>query len=144
MRITSTQNRKMARPQPKAAKSESGFSPSGIVDSVADGYHSLPRWPKAAVRGIGSYAPASIGAMIGSQYGGLPGRLIGAAVGSFASYKFLTDVAEAYPRQAKVSAALSGVIAAVQGGGGMSLTGVGITLGWGAGLGMVQEFAMGS
>jgi hypothetical protein len=145
MQINST--RKQANiGMPKVSQSSKGgdsASTLGVVDTIADGYHSLPRWPQAAVRGIASYAPASIGASIGSQYGGFAGRLVGAAVGAAGSYMFLTEVADAFPRQAKVNAALSGVIAAVQGGGGLSLSGVGITLGWGAGLGMVQEFAMG-
>ena len=115
--------------------------PAGL--GIVAAYHSLPRWPKAAVGGPVSYAPASIGAMIGTQYGGLPGRLVGAAVGSVASYMFMTEVADAYPRQAKVSAALSGVFAAVNGGSGLSLSGVGISLAWGAGIRCVQEFAMG-
>lgn len=144
MQITSGRNFTPRMPMPQAsAQFEPSFSTQGILDSISDGYHSLPRWPKAAVRGAATYAPASIGAMVGSQYAGFPGQLVGAAVGAMASYTFLTEVAGAYPRQAKVSAALSGVIAAVNGGGGVSATGVGFSLAWGAGLGVLQEFIAG-
>ena len=81
--------------------------------------------------------------MIGTQYGGLAGRVVGAAAGSVASYFFLTEVAEAYPRQAKMTAAFSGVAAALNGGSGLSLSGVGISLAWGAGIGVAQEAFMG-
>lgn len=103
-------------------------------------YDRLPRWPQAAVRGIGSYAPASICASIGSQYG-IVGRLAGATVGAAASYTFQTSVAGVYDRQAKVTAAVSGVLAAIGGGGGFSLAGAGITMAWSAGLGCIQELA---
>lgn len=103
-------------------------------------YDGLPRWPQAAVRGIGTYAPASIGAAIGGQYG-LVGRLAGAAVGTAASYTFQTAVAGVYDRQAKVTAAVSGVFAALSGGPGLSLAGVGMSLGFSAGMGCIQELA---
>lgn len=142
MRIQSNNNLHTRRPRVQPQKDEANTT-LGIMDGVANGYHSLPRWPKAMARGVGTYAPASIGAMVGSQYAGLAGRVVGAAVGGVASYKFQTDIAEVHPRQAKISAVISGVLAAVQGGGGLSAGGVGISLAWGAGLGALQEFAMG-
>ncbi len=134
-------NLKMPMPQPSSPISTQGIL-DGITDGLSDGYNSLPRWPKAAVRGMATYAPASIGAMVGSQYAGFPGRLVGAAVGAVASYTFLTEVADVYPRQAKASAAISGIFAAINGGG-LSARGVGVSLAWGAGLGVVQELVWG-
>lgn len=143
MQISSSKKiNNIRKPQPPAAEIKTSASVSGVVDSISDGFNSLPRWPQAAVRGMGSYAPASIGAAIGSQYGGLPGRIVGAAVGGLASYMFQTEIADGYPQQAKMTAGLSALVAAIQGGGGLSMSGVGISLAWGAGLGVAQEAFM--
>lgn len=134
MRIQTNPNANRITKRPAAAPKTEENTTLGLSDT----FHSLPRWPKAAVQGIGTYAPAGIGAAIGSQYGFI-GKVAGAAVGGLASYNFQSAIG-AHPRQAKISAGLSTVFA-VFGGASLSPASIGINVAFSAGIGMVQELA---
>ncbi|MBI3930314.1 MAG: hypothetical protein HY319_32560 [Armatimonadetes bacterium] len=55
---------------------------------IEDWFNGLPKWPRAAVYGLGTLTPATLGGFAGSSVAGLAGAIPGALLGGLVTFGF--------------------------------------------------------